>query len=68
MSYPNPDSVFPFTQTMDLEMLSQRENLMENIESVVDDFFYENYNGDTAERDKLTRIICDAVCKHFPCN
>ena len=53
---------------MDLEMLSQRENLMENIESVVDDFFYENYNGDTAERDKLTRIICDAVCKHFPCN
>ena len=49
-----------------LEMLTQREQLMEDIDSIVDDFFYEKYNGDTAERDELTRILCDAVCTNFP--
>ena len=49
-----------------LEMLTAREQLMEDIDCVVDDFFYEKYNGDIAERDELTRILCDAVCKNFP--
>ena len=53
---------------MDLEMLSQREQLMEQIDSIVDCFFYEKYNGDSAESDELIRILCDAVCKNFPCN
>ena len=43
-----------------------REQLMEDIDCIVDDFFYAKYNGDNAERDELTRILCDAVCKHFP--
>ena len=49
-----------------MQMLMQREQLMENIDAIVDDFFYEKYNGDIAERDELTRILCDAVCTNFP--
>ena len=49
-----------------LEMLTAREQLMEDIDCIVDDFFYEKYNGDITERDELIRILCDAVCKNFP--
>ena len=45
--------------------IEQREQLMENISSIVDDFFYEKYNGDIAESAELTRILCDAVCKNY---
>ena len=51
-----------------LEMLSQREQLMEDIDSICDDFFYSNYNGDISEAEELVRILCDAVCKNFPSN
>ena len=50
----------------DLEMLTQREQLMEDIDAIVDDFFYEKYNGDIAERDELVALLCDTVCKNFP--
>ena len=49
-----------------LELLTQREQLMEDIDCIVDDFFYEKYNGDNAERDELVALLCDAVCKNFP--
>jgi len=49
-----------------LEMLSAREQLMEDIDSICDDFFYSNYNGDTSEAEELVRILCDAVVKNFP--
>ena len=49
-----------------MQMLMTREQLMEDIDCIVDDFFYEKYNGDIAERDELTRILCDAVCRNFP--
>ena len=49
-----------------LEMLSAREQLMEDIDCIVDDFFYEKYNGDIAERDELVALLCDTVCKNFP--
>ena len=49
-------------------LMMAREQLMEDIDCIVDDFFYEKYNGDNAERDELTRILCDAVCKNFPTN
>ena len=66
-------STFDHTNPMadkkpDLEMLMAREQLIEDIECIVDDFFYEKYNGDIAERDELTRILCDAVCRNFPTN
>ena len=51
---------------MNLDILKQREQLMEDIDCIVDDFFMTKYNGDVAEGDELTRILCDAVCKNFP--
>ena len=48
-----------------LEMLTQREQLMEDIDCIVDNFFYEKYNGDIAERDELVTLLCDAVCRNF---
>ena len=50
------------------DYLAEREQLMEDIDCIVDDFFYEKYNGDIAERDELIRTLCDAVCKNFPTN
>ena len=48
-----------------LEMLSQREQLMEDIDAIMtsqylDDKIDEDYSED------LIRILCDAVCKNFP--
>ena len=48
--------------------MTKREQLMEDINCVVETFFYEKYNGDIAESDELTRILCDVVCKNFPSN
>ena len=51
----------------DLEMLMQREQLMEDIDSIVDGFFIDTYEGQyPEERDELTRMLCDAVVRNFP--
>jgi len=51
----------------DLEMLMQREQLMEDIDSIVEGFFIDTYEGQyPEERDELTRMLCDAVVKNFP--
>ena len=52
-----------------LEMLSQREQLMEDIDCIIEGFFYDTW-GDEYDDDKneLIRILCDAVCKNFPTN
>ena len=51
----------------DLEMLSQREQLMEDINSIVETFCWEMWEGNYPEtQEELTRILCDAVCKNFP--
>ena len=56
------------TETMDLnklEMLTQREQLMEDIDSIIDEYAYTHVlNVDEAE--DLVRVLCDAVCKNFP--
>ena len=49
-----------------LEMLSQREQLMEDIDAIVDGFFNDHLEQYQGERDDLTRVLCDAVCKNFP--
>ena len=52
-----------------LEMLTQREQLMEDIDCIVFAFFDEHYNMDDdyrSEKDDLVRVLCDAVCKNFP--
>ena len=45
----------------DLEMLTQREQLMEDIDAIVDCF-----DRDTESNDELVLRLCDAVCKNFP--
>ena len=54
------------SSSMNLDYLAEREQLMHDIECIVESFFYEKYNGDTAEGDELIRTLCDAVCKNFP--
>ena len=59
-----------------LEMLTAREQLMEDIDSIVDDFFYANddvykhfTNGNlSAEVEDFVMLLCDAVCRNFPTN
>ena len=56
-----------FTPNPLLEMLMQREQLMEDIDAIVDEYAYiHDLNVDEAE--DLVRILCDAVCKNFPAN
>ena len=48
----------------------QREQLMEDIDSIVDQFTFDLPIDDIQERcelaEELTRVLCDAVCKNFP--
>ena len=54
---------------INLEMLTQREQLMEDIDSIVETFCWEMWEGKYPEtQEELTRILCDAVCKNFPTN
>ena len=55
----------------------QREQLMEDINSIVGEYFQSLINecDDMGElsnieeaKDDLTRTLCDAVCKNFPTN
>ena len=54
----------------DLEMLMQREQLMEDIDAIVDELTFDLPIDDIHERSQLaedlTRVLCDAVCKNFP--
>ena len=56
--------------TDQLEMLTQREQLMEDIDSIVDEFTFGLPIEDIYERselaEELTSVLCDAVCKNFP--
>jgi len=53
-----------------LEMLTAREQLMDDIDAIVDEFTFDLPIDDIHERsllaEDLTRILCDAVCKNFP--
>ena len=53
-----------------LEMLTAREQLMEDIDAIVDEFTFDLPIDDIHERSQLaedlTRILCDAVCNNFP--
>ena len=46
-----------------LEMLMSREQLMEDIISIVDE--YDMKKG-FATKDELAEFLCDAVCRNFP--
>jgi len=54
-----------FTPNPLLEMLMQREQLMEDIDAIVDEYAYiHDLNVDEAE--DLVRMLSDAVVKNFP--
>ena len=50
-------------------IMMAREQLMEDIDSIISGFFNDTYEGQYPEEcEDLTRILCDAVCKNFPTN
>ena len=53
-----------------LEMLTAREQLMEDIDAIVDEFTFDLPIDDIHERselaEELAHILCDAVVKNFP--
>jgi len=58
-----------------LEMLSAREQLMEDIDSIVEsvasvytDDYDIDWNTIEVSHEELTRMLCDAICKNFPTN
>ena len=58
-----------------LEMLTQREQLMEDIDSIVEsissvyiDVDDNEWNTIEVSHEELNRMLCDAVCKNFPTN
>ena len=60
------------TTTMDLnklEMLTQREELMEDINTLVEDWYYSVIDPDDnneAEKEDLIHVLREAVCRNFP--
>ena len=56
-----------FTPNPHLEMLSQREQLMEDIDCIItSQYMDDKINEDDMEN--LIRVLCDAVCTNFPTN
>ena len=46
-----------------LEMLTAREQLMEDIDCIINNYFeYFDVNYD----EELVKVLCDAVCRNFP--
>ena len=45
------------------EMLTAREQLMEDIITIVDEY---DLKKGFATKDELEEVLCDAVCKNFP--
>ena len=57
-------STFTYSKmNTNLEMLSQREQLMEDIDCIIESNF-----GEVEYKDDVIRQLCDAVCKNFPAN
>jgi len=53
--------------TSNLEMSTAREQLLQDINSIVETFCWEMWEGNYPEtQDELQKILCDAVYKNFP--
>ena len=59
-------STFTYSKmNTNLEMLTAREQLMEDIDAIVEEHsYYSNMSAEKAE--DLIRVLCDAVCRNFP--
>ena len=51
-----------------LVILPAREQLMEDIDCICDEFFCENFPASSDKYEELVRVLCDSVCKNFPSN
>jgi len=59
-------STFTYSKmNTNLEMLTAREQLMEDIDCIITEYFQ---GIDDAELNQVTEILCDAVCRNFPAN
>ena len=53
--------------TDQLEMLTQREQLMWDIDGIVEEFFISTWGDEYGEdMEELIKVLCNAVCKNFP--
>ena len=51
----------------DLNLLTAREQLMEDIDSIVEEWWTDTYETERrSEMESLIRSLCDAVCTNFP--
>ena len=49
-----------------LDMVATREQLMEDIDSIIDEFWFDTFeNQYQIDRDDLIRVLCDAVCRNI---
>ena len=51
-----------------LTMLTQREQLMEDIDCIITEYFKDTDIYDVNYDHELVMLLCDAVCKNFPAN
>jgi hypothetical protein len=50
-----------------LDMLTAREQLMNDVECIVESFFYDTWKNKYSDQmNDLIRVICDAICTNFP--
>ena len=49
-------------------IMMAREQLMEDIDAICDEFFCEHFPNSQEQFDDLVRVLCDAVCRNFPSN
>ena len=54
-----------FTDMNTQQMLTAREQLMEDILSIVDGYL-ENVDIDDVDKESMIESLCDSVCKNFP--
>ena len=65
------NKVINLSSTHQKKIMTQREQLMEDIDSIVESYYFDKplewqFTADDCV--ELTRILCDAVCKNFPTN
>ncbi len=59
----------PHPASTQINTMDQREQLIEDINSIVESFCMEMWEGNYPEtQEELTHILCDAVYKNFPIN
>ena len=64
-SYSKLMKTVSFTDMNNQEMLTAREQLMEDIVSIVDGYL-ENVDIDDVDKESMIVGLCDAVCHNFP--